>query len=201
MTNVRKIIVAALFLLPSSAFAHEYGTPGTIELGGFFAATSQSDKIKNGSKTDITIFQVTPEVGYYVSEGLVLIGQLPLEAGNLKDDQGSKASITQFGVGVGGGYFMHAGIAHVGPTLVAHYKSNSFKFDLGGGSTTVAENSPGAEIGLRANVPVGQGGLITAGLLFDYDSIDQKISGGGFSQKASGSGTSFGTAVGVLIFF
>jgi hypothetical protein len=190
-------LLCALFVTPAIASANEYGEPGTIEVGGELTAGTQTTKVKNGGKQDATLVQLSPEVGYYVSEGLVLLGQLPIQSISGKDETGTKVTLTGIGIGAGAGYFIKAGTAHIGPSVLAQYQSQNIKF----GDIKLDDTRPGATVRLTANLPVGHGGLISAGVHFDYASVDQKVTATGLSVKDKGTATAFGTTVGFLVWF
>lgn len=200
-TNVICFAIASALLLarPALAADGEYGTPGTIEVGGSMAIVSQSEDPEGGETIDIMTILLQPAVGYFVSDGFQLIGQLPVQ--NSKFDAGAiEATLTTIGLGAGAAYLFPVGGAHVGPQFVARYSMTTVDYS-GAIDLKLEDAGPGANVAVVAKVPVGGGGVIGASLFFDYTQVSRDVSSGGASASDDGTITGIGTAVTFNVFF
>ena len=200
-TNVISVAIVSALLAaaPAAAADGDYGTTGILEVGGSFAIVSQSEDPEGGTTTDLTGIDLSPTIGYFVSDGLQIIGQLPVQNFRV-DGGGDKASVTNIGVGVGAAYLFQAANAHVGPQFVARYFMSTI--DVSGTFDAKIEDSgPGANVALVAKVPVGGGGVLGASLFMDYMQVSRDIEFAGISGSDDGTVTSLGTAVTFSVFF
>lgn len=206
----RPILTAILtlaFALPAEARekAGEYGSAGQLEAGGSFGIASVRDEFDSGDSTSLAIV-VNPQVGYFVADGFELIGALGLVSVSQTDDDGaggeSDISATQIGLGAGAGYFLKVGGARLGPQLLLQFVQLDGSLDIAGfGEVDVKNQDIGMSASFQAKVPVGGGGVITAGIGAQFANVTQEVSFGALS--ADSDGTSFGieTSVGFLVFF
>lgn len=179
----------------------EYGDPGVIELGGTLAFQNTNTDFKSNGKQSETLAVLAPQVGYFLSPGIQLIGQLTVGSESIKPKGGDATTATLLGLGVGGAYFVKAGTVMVGPELLLQYQDLAVKFPLGGSSINVTQTGPGGELALVAKMPVGGGGIITAGADYQYLSLSQDAKSGGVKQSDSGTEGAFGTFVGFSVYF
>ena len=200
--------VAALLLVTGSASAKEYGKVGTIELGGTFAGGSTTSDFDEGdvlaeSKETQTDIQIRPGIGFFLVPGIALVGELGLETRSLKVDGSDRIDNTQdISLAVGGALLLPVGKARIGPQLMLAYTSNTSKVDDGAGNeTTQTYTGPGVRIAGVAKMPVGEGGVITAGLFAEYDTLAGKFEQGGIEADSERIDTGFGTLVGFSIYF
>lgn len=188
---------------PAIASAADYGTPGQIEAGGFFGIASQTATTKpeggDETKDSLTVIQLDPTVGYFISDGLELLGTLHLTNASLKfDGADDPVTLTQIGLGAGAGYFVNMGFARVGPQVLLRFGTDTTDF---GSDTSLSDQRLGAQVGAFAKLPVGGGGVLAAGLVFDYDTVGRKIEFGALDSESEGTETEFGARVGYLVFF
>src|SRR5438445_8615815 len=94
-----------------SAVERQYGDPGVIEIGGTVGFSSSADKQAGAGITlHDSALQFSPQIGYFLSDGLEVEGLLNYQSGK-SSYGGNPGSITHslLGVGVGGGYFFKVG--------------------------------------------------------------------------------------------
>jgi hypothetical protein len=147
---------------------------------------------------------LAPQIGYFLSPGIQIVGQLTVGSDAVKPKGGSTTSFTLLGVGVGGAYFVKAGTVMVGPEVLLQYQDLSGKLPdpFGTGSDlTITQSGPGGELALVAKMPLGGGGVITAGADYQYLSLSQDAKLGGVKQSDSGTAGNFGTFVGFSVYF
>ena len=103
---MRNLIATFAFLaVPSLASAADYGAPGQIELGGLFGIQNQSltEKPDEGDEefsATVTAILLQPQVGYFVTDGLALVGSLEVQNLSFKPEDGDAITITTIGLGV-----------------------------------------------------------------------------------------------------
>ena len=206
MRRVATVIATGLLLSSGSALAKDYGDAGTIELGGnvFFESTSTKlEDDDNNFKTDESGTDITlaPDVFYYLMPGLPIIGGIELGMENQKDNEDDSTSATTgFGVGVGTGYFVKVGAARLGPAAQLRFSQETTKTDDGAGvETETTLSGPGVRLGALAKLPIGSGGVITAGLFMNYDTLKEKVKD--VDGETDVTSMSFGTTVGVSVWF
>ena len=195
--------LAAILATPAIASAENYGSPGQIEAGGFFGIASQTitTEPEGGEEaTDtVTVIQMDPTVGYYVADGLEVLGTLTLTNASIKfDGADDPVTLNVIGLGAGAGYFVDLGAARIGPQVVVRYLTGTFDF---GGDLKQTDQFIGAQAGAFAKLPIGGGGVLAAGLVFDYDMMTRKFELGSAEAEAEGTETQFGARVGYFVFF
>jgi len=177
------IVLSAVGLLSVNAGAKEFGSPGTVEVGGSVGISSGNEKQSaSGASqtTNSTSVSLLPFIGYFVSDGLEIGGTLDFgidntKTGSVKDDE------TTVGLGAKGAYYFKAGTsgARIGPALTIEYLSMHASIDNGTGSTASGTNSgPGFAPGVDLKVPIGNAGVLTAG-------VDYLIYSGTITQSGS----------------
>ena len=204
MKNI--IIVSALTLLvPAVAGAEEYAKPGQIEAGGFFAVASQTIKTKvdapgaEETSDTLTAILIEPTIGYFVADGLEVIGQLIVRNVSYKFDGADDPFVfTDIGLGAGAGYFLNLGVARIGPQGIVRFVNDSFT----AGDFKNTGTSMGAQVGAFAKVPINSGGVLSAGLVYDYLQVTRSVDdGAGFEYDEEGTDTAIGARVGFLVYF
>lgn len=201
-------VLTLAFALPAQAreASGEYGSAGQLEAGGSFAIASIRTELDDaGAERSATAIILSPIVGYYVAPGFELIGQLGVASvtGTENDGAGNEADVTltSISLAAGAGYFLPIGGARVGPQLLLRFANETIGFEFGGGEIEITSQNVGAEAGVFAKVPVGGGGVITAGIAAQFANLTQEVEFGGVSGDADGTGFGLQTSVGFLVFF
>lgn len=208
----RLLIAAALALpaIPAIASAEDYASPGQLEAGGLFGIQSQTETRKpdGGDEFDTvtTSIQIQPQVGYFITNGLELIGALQVQTFSEKVDDGDPTTFTAIGLGAGAGYFVNLGVARVGPQMIVRIVNLSAKVQSATiGEIDFTDQRIGAQVGAFAKVPVGGGGVISAGLALDYDNVaqtfDADIIPPGEELEPTGTAQTIGVRFGYFVYF
>jgi hypothetical protein len=187
------LLTLAILALPAAASAKEYGSAGTIEVGGTFGFSSDTTDFDKGGKDTTTDMTISPSIGYFVIPGLEANIGVDIDNSTDKPEGGTKTTDTTFTPNLGAAYFVAAGPVKVGPAVQLSIINESNKAS----GTTIKRTGTGLGAGLLAKAPVSQGGVITAGLVFSQDSVTDKSGG----ASAKGTITRFGTIVGFSVFF
>lgn len=212
MKRLILILASALAAVPAVASASEesYMHPGQIEAGGLIGIISQTQTYKpdggDETKTTVTGIAIQPEVTYFVADGFGLIGRLDVLNFSQKFEDEDPTTQTIIGLGVGAGYYVNAGIARVGPQAILKFRQQTIKIpnvDFGAGpdDLDITQTDTGAEVGVLAKVPVGNGGVIAAGLVVDYANVAQKIEYATLEAEPTGTVTNIGARVGYFVTF
>lgn len=182
-------VAGATLLFSSTAFAQmkAYGRAGTFEVAGNFTFANTTEDYDSG-KSDRSETTISPTAGFFLMDGLELLGDVSISNVEVDDVKGSLLA-----VGAGAGYFVGVGAIRIGPQLLFRYYSN--KVDFGNGTAT--DTGPGVKVGLAAKVPIGTGGLLIAGVNYDYLRTTRKFGG----NKEDGSVSGLTTSVGFGIYF
>ena len=204
------LAAAVASLVPSIAFAEGYGKPGQLEAGGFFGLFSETETYKADSpgatevETTRTGVLIQPQVGYFVSDGLELIGELNVGTFSEKVEDADPTTSTAIGLGFGGGYFLSLGGLRIGPQAILRVAQTTTKIPGFLGTPDdldVAQQDVGAQVGGFAKMPIGGGGVLAVGLAVDYSNVTQKIEFGVFEAEPTGNTTNIGARVGYFVFF
>lgn len=206
---MRVQLLAALFVfgsvLPRLAEGKEFGDKGTVELGGEFDISSGSNDVKfegsPSSTTNSTDVNVGPRVGYFVADGVEVLGlvNVGFEVDDFEGDDKDQANT--FSIGAGGAYLVKAGTMRIGPQLSLAYLQSKISSEDAGGSTDITFSGPLFDIRGVAKVPVGGGGLISIGLGLTYGTLGVDIESGGASADGDLTFINYGTNVGFSVFF
>jgi len=206
MKRASTILMAGALLASGSAYAKDYGDSGTIELGGNLQFVSSSSKTEDkdinfktdNSSTDITL---EPEVSFFLLGGLPLFVGLELGMNSSKDNEAETSQdTTKFGLNLGTGYLVKIGKARIGPAVALGFSQETRKSDNGpGADSEVTRSGPGVTIAGLAKLPIGSGGVITAGLFVENQMLTEKIKD--VDNEADVTTLSFGTSIGVSVFF
>lgn len=194
-------VAIATLAAPASVHAKEYGKAGTIELGGSFSAGTSTVELEDdaGDKTKTTNsgLSIGPDVGFFLLPGIELIGALRLGY-EIEDDDTVTDTTSSLGLGVGGGILLPVGRARIGPQMLLTYTSQTqtSKDTSDDTETEVTFVGPGVRLQGVAKLPIGEGGIITAGLYMEY--FELEIGGDADDTQTH---TEFGTAVGFSVYF
>ena len=201
------VLLASVVVSRDARADEKYGTAGQLEAGGLFGIFNSTEEETLDAPGDPTItttrttVAVQPQVGYYVSDGLELIGALELVNLSEKVEQEglgeTEQSGTIIGLGAGGGYFFGAGNLRLGPQMILKFQTIDFETDL----FEVGQTAVGANLGVFAKVAVGGGGVLSAGLALDYLQATRKVEFGGADDEQDGTITNVGARVGFFVFF
>lgn len=199
------LFASGLLLTSGSALAKDYGDAGTIELGGDFVFTSSSAKLEDddtGFKTDNTgtDLEIAPSAYYYLIDGLPLIVSLELGMSSDTDNESSpkETDTTQgFGLGLGTGYFVKVGKARIGPAISLGFSTETQKSDSD--DSEITRSGPEVTIAGLAKLPIGTGGVITAGLFIENEMQTEKVKD--VDGEADVNTLSIGTSIGFSVFF
>lgn len=200
MTRTTCAVVAAFaasLLAAAPASARDYGEAGTIELGGGLSIGNTTQDFDNGGKDTRTDITISPEVGYFVMDGLIVLGTLGLGMSSVDYEGDEKDESTDISVGAGAGYLLPVGIARIGPAARVRYIMDEFKSTSGGTTSTTDVTGMGFDIAGVAKLPVGSGGVITASLFYSMENLTAKSGG----AEGDLDRTAIGTSVGFSIFF
>lgn len=200
-------LAAGLMLTSTTALAKDYGDSGTIEIGGdvSFASTSSKTEDKDVDfKQDSsgTAMEVQPSLYYYLLDGLPLIVSLELTSESSTDNESDPKetdTTTGFGLGLGTGYFLKIGKARIGPAISLGFANETQKSKAGSAETEVTRSGPEVTIGGLAKLPVGTGGVITAGLFIENEMQTEKVKD--VDGEAEVNTLSIGTSVGFSVWF
>ena len=203
----RIILAAGLMLTSTTALAKDYGDSGTIEIGGdvSFASTASKTEDKDvdfKQDTSGTAMELQPSLYYYLLDGLPLIVSLELSSESSTDNESDPKetdTTTGFGIGLGTGYFLKVGKARIGPAISFGFGNETQTSKAGSAETEVTRSGPEVTIGGLAKLPVGTGGVITAGLFIEQEMQKEKVKD--VDGEADVTTTSIGTSVGFSVFF
>lgn len=194
-------LAATSVLTSPPVSAREYGEAGTVEIGGALSIGNNRTNLDDSGTTTATAVVLAPSIGYFVADGLSLIGTVSISTSSA-DYEGGEDSSTGIGVGAGGGYFFPAGAARLGPVALLRYGSNSLSQQAdGGGDLSLETSGTGFEVGMQVKVPVGGGGVFTGGLGMQFANVDAEVEFNGMTGSDSGTATAIGTSLGFTVFF
>ncbi len=172
----KTLLVAAFLLTASVAEAREYGKAGTIAIGGRVGFTQTTNDFEDSGKSESSTMTVGPEIGFYPADHLELIGSLEMTQSENDD---TNETVTDLRAGAGAGFFLEAGTLHLGPVVLLTYGQEEREV----GSSSETKTGPGASLSLQLRVPVSEGGLITAGIGYEYQMVD--VDAGGASDSGT----------------
>ena len=207
---MKRILLLSALALPAIASAEDYAKPGQLEAGGVFGIQNNTETRKpdGGDEVDTTTtsIQIEPQVGYFITDGLELIGALQVINQSSKVEDGDPESLTVIGLGAGAGYFLNLGIARIGPQAILRFASADATFQVPLiGEVDLTEQRMGAQVGAFAKVPIGGGGVISAGLAIDYDNVARAFDAStippGEELEPTGTSQTIGIRVGYFVFF
>ena len=205
MKRASAILMAGALLASGSTNAKDYGDAGTIELGGnlsFVSASSKTEDKDINFKTDNSSTDVSlePEISYFLIGGLPLFVGLDVGMNSSKDNEADTTEdTTGFGLNLGTGYLLKIGKARLGPAISLGFSQETTKVDDGTNETERTRSGPGVTVAGLAKLPIGSGGVITAGLFVENKMHTEKIKD--VDGEADITTLSFGTSIGVSVFF
>ena len=150
-------------------------SPPDIMSIGFSTLQYKSDSDEDSEKDKITNFNLSPKVGYFVIDNLVI--GLDVNIGFLKYKDGSSSSdysekITQFTAGPFVRYYFQAGKVY--PFIDANAVFGTLKYDWGGSSADNVDKSSIMSFGGGAGVAVPIGDRVTFDTMLCYTSVTAK---------------------------
>lgn len=206
MKTTTALAASCVFLLaPASAFAEGYGKPGQIEAGGLFSIESETQTLKLDApgadeiKITNTTLLLAPTVGYFVADGVQVIGQLELgQISSKLEGDSDPNNATLIILGAGGGYFLDLGVARVGPQLLLRYGTFTFS---DGDEFESSSTGFGAQLGAFVKLPINSGGVLQAGLVYDHLQVTDTTEDAGVEFEEEGTETQIGVRVGFSVYF
>ncbi len=188
------LLILLALIVASSVFAF---TKGTINPGGTVSFTS--NKLNSDQKA-ITIFSITPQVGYFVMDNLsadVLMNYTYV--GQSKGDYNDEYSSSNLGLGIGGRYFyplepgkIYGGLDFLYNSLSWESgpddgSSNAMYLDLKGGYLIPVVENVYVDFGLKYQMGLG-----------DYGGDDYEDAPDEYKENEE---STFGVNIGLQIFF
>ena len=188
------LLILLALIIASSVFAF---TKGTINPGGTVSFASYKP---NSDEKAITMFGITPQVGYFVIDNLsadVLINYT--YEGQSKGDSNEENSLSALGIGIGGRYFYPIAPGKIYGGLDFLYNTNSWKeSDYDGGWNAMY-------LGLKAGyvLPIVENVYVDFGLRYqmglgDYGGDDYEHALDEYKENEE---STFGFNLGLQIFF
>ena len=191
------LFILLALIVASSVFAF---TKGTINPGGTVSFTSNKP---NSDEKAITMFSITPQVGYFVMDNLsadVLINYT--YEGQSESDYNDEYSLSNLGLGIGGRYFYPLAPGEIYGGLDFLYNSFSWEEEYEGGKYDGGRNA--MYLGLKGGYlfPVVENVYVDFGLKYqmglgDYGGDDFEDVPDEYKENEE---STFGINIGLQIF-
>ena len=186
------VAMATLLFSPSAlAQVKLYGQAGTFEVAGNFSFGSQTSDYDDAGKQTTAFTTISPSGGFFLMDAVQILGDVRVTNATTEFEGGGERTSQELSIGVGAGYFIGIGAIRVGPQMLLRY----YSLTIEQGSAEQSDTGPGVSIGAALKVPIGSGGLVIAGLNYDYLTTSRK------EPKDEGTVSGYATTVGFGIYF
>jgi outer membrane protein len=188
MKKVLIVLIALFLVMSSNLFAQEKTAKGKIELSGSVAFTSSSYSSDGNHEATITMFVLSPRIGFFVVDKLEIEPQLLVVSTTLSPEGGSSGTASAFG-GIFSLSYNFEGESNLVPFIFAGvgFVSNSVTDETDLKTSMIL---PAAGAGLKAFI--SEKGVLRA------EAFYQRTTNSGGWEKLTDN--SFGLGVGLSVF-